>query len=380
MIESLELRRLLAAPLPTAEQQVSFSVGAIAADPQRNLVYLLDRTNDRVLAIDTDQGRAVAVAQLDDTPGELAVAYDRNRLFVTQPESKQIEILQLPGLTPISTLHTMGVGEFVQAGNGRLYASQRSSASGFGSGMYELDAETGAVLQTLIPTTTDPRFGVSADGNRVFAMTRLSGQSVYEYNASGLSATLNKQRALASGNSPRDFVIDDARQQLYIANSIRGVLVMDLANDATKSWSLSLQTTVAGSVALSSASGGSLFGASENLVNATIRQFAIHDGSTLADYTPTGRVIKRSMVATPNGNVVYVCLNMGNGLGEGYRVGIIGRSSIHVEDHAPKADFEVTPYSSRHFRATCGISVTARRPVDQWSITRLLQAAALLFS
>src|SRR3954469_4799215 len=72
VIESLENRLLLA----TAQIDPALIVGPMQADPSRNLVYVLDQTHKRVLAIDTNLARTASFADVGAAPTALAISPD----------------------------------------------------------------------------------------------------------------------------------------------------------------------------------------------------------------------------------------------------------------------------------------------------------------
>ena len=88
--ERLEGRRLLAAQLQTNE--VNFEVGPIAADPTRNLAYVVDQTRGLLLAVDTNRGGTVQVAALAGRAASVAVAPKGRRLYVAEPGAFQVEV------------------------------------------------------------------------------------------------------------------------------------------------------------------------------------------------------------------------------------------------------------------------------------------------
>src|SRR5262249_12965906 len=88
----------------TATADVNFRMGRMVADPGRDLVYVADQTDARILAVNTDLGRTVAGRTLAAEPGALAVSVSGDRLFVAEPGALQVQVLSLPDLTPVSIL------------------------------------------------------------------------------------------------------------------------------------------------------------------------------------------------------------------------------------------------------------------------------------
>src|SRR3954467_703197 len=98
--EHLETRRLFAVlPDPIAQVNPGWQIGEMQADLNRNLVYVLDRTNNKVVAVDTEIGRTVAHQPLPGVPNGLAVSPDGSELFVTSSATNSISVFALPDLT-----------------------------------------------------------------------------------------------------------------------------------------------------------------------------------------------------------------------------------------------------------------------------------------
>ena len=134
------------------------------ADPVRDRVYVADQTDPRVFAVSTDSGNEVASQALLSEPGALAVSVDDNYLYVAEPEAFQIQVLSLPGLTPVNTLDIgLVVDNLVATANNHLFVSvQENSAK---STIDEIDAQTGAVLNTLPTQYLSPQLRTNSDGH-----------------------------------------------------------------------------------------------------------------------------------------------------------------------------------------------------------------------
>src|SRR5436190_24380445 len=103
-VEELEDRTLLTSGLSQATAEVDFRVGRMVADPVRDLVYVADQTDGRILAVDKDLGQSVTGRTLTGAPGALAVSVTGDRLFIAEPRAFQIQVLSLPGLVPVNIL------------------------------------------------------------------------------------------------------------------------------------------------------------------------------------------------------------------------------------------------------------------------------------
>ena len=114
------------------EVEVPFAVGPIKSDPVRNMVFLVDATNARLLAIDMTTGQQVAEVTIDDgaTQGELAVSIDDNTLYLSETNENEIMAFSLPDLTPLPTLSIGFPARGIASGvSGRLFASNYTGPS-----------------------------------------------------------------------------------------------------------------------------------------------------------------------------------------------------------------------------------------------------------
>jgi DNA-binding beta-propeller fold protein YncE len=153
--------------LPQATAQVNFTLGRMVADPFRDVVYVGDQTDARVLAVNTDLGQTVASRALVSEPGALTVSPDGKELFVAQPEAFQIEVLSLPNLNPVKVLAIgFEVDNLAAMVNGHLFVSTPAS---FGaSTIDEVDAQTGTVLGSLAKQYGSPLLRTNAAGTHLY--------------------------------------------------------------------------------------------------------------------------------------------------------------------------------------------------------------------
>src|SRR5690349_1130709 len=91
VVEALESRTFLSAA-PTASVKLSFQVGTMTADTTRDVVYLTDATNLKLLAFDTDLARTSAVQPIVSDAAGLAVSPAADRLYVSEPAASSIEV------------------------------------------------------------------------------------------------------------------------------------------------------------------------------------------------------------------------------------------------------------------------------------------------
>ena len=317
-------------PAPSAEVSVGYTCGDLKADPSRNLVYLVDQTDNLILEIDTTVGLVVKTVAIEDgsTLGKLAVSVDNSTLYLAESTEDKILTFSLPGLTTGPSIPVGFSPMMIATGvNGRLYASVYSSTAGL---IREINTSTGAIVQTF-GTSEDyydaPLLRTNAAGTNLYAAeTGISGfTNIYEYNIAGTTASAATPYRYDEDNLA-DFSPDETNSRIYLANGVdSGIRVLNTTDDDYSTvWPLSGSYPVAISY---SPSGTVVYGACSDPYSGDIKTFSRSDGSPIADNTVTTNagapVIEDGVAATPNGNAVYVR----QGGGATY-VGIIGLSHL----------------------------------------------------
>jgi hypothetical protein len=348
-IELLEKRTLLSSPVV---QQVSFQAGAILADAQRNLVYLADKSDKRIVAIDTDLGKAVSFRDLPGTPNSLAESVAGDRLFITLQDTKQIQVLSLPDLIPIAKFQLNFTPASIAYGvNDRLYVG---GSTDYMHDLSQLDAGTGQVLSTF-GTYYDyfPMLQSSPDATKIYVMDRsLSGpnQQVRVYDVTGSAAPVQQTGYAVPEENSQDFLVDPAYNRVYSSNGgVYGLGVNDMTTGAFTLWPGSSNAAPYGVAVAALPTGAYVYGATDG----NLRQYKRADGSVVADY-PSGAyghgysgdwsMMAAGTKITPNGDVAFT-QNFWTGIstvGYVYRVGMLGPSSISVDD-VPVARVAATP-------------------------------------
>lgn len=162
-------------PAPTARADLYFEPGEMVADPQRDVVYLLDNTNSRVVAYDTEAARITVAAALDGDPenGIPVVTRDGGELWVPLPASQRIQKFSLPELRSIDVFHVgSAFYSLAEGADGNIYALNTN-------GLSRIDGTSGMTLST---TSADfdyyPLLKGAYGGQRLFLIDRgLSGGS-----------------------------------------------------------------------------------------------------------------------------------------------------------------------------------------------------------
>jgi len=331
VVEALEDRTLLAGGFPQATADVDFTIGRMVADGVRDVVYVADQTNARILAVDTDLGRTVSRRDLAGAPGALAVSIESDRLFIAEPGAFQIEVLSLPALTPVTTLSVgIAVYNLVAVANDRLVVS--SSASFSWTDLDVLNAQTGQVLANINRGVYySPLLRTNANGTKLYVrQTSLSGPDTnideYDVRRGGpISLTDGYPAPLANS---LDFLVDESARRIYTSDGgVYGVGVTNMDTKATAVWSFGGSPY---GIAVAALPTGPIYGASYDGI------FQFDAGGTVrAQYPTPGRVMAESLKITPNGHLLY-------GSDSGSVLGILGASSLVIEDR-PVAQFTFVP-------------------------------------
>ena len=328
---------------PVAETPVSFACGEIKADPTRDVVYVLDNTDHRVLAVNTDTGQLAATTPLDDlavartgpsVTGSMAVTSDGNTLYVALTDAQKIQAFSLPALTPLGSLPLSFAPTSLALGiNNRLYAASTQVAD-----LYEVNTSTGQTVQSI----ADPDYvaggfaagtilRTSIDDTRLYAIpttqfTYNSVSSIYSFDVTGSSA-VSLPELSSNGAYTTDLAVDDQESRLYLTSYyINGIEVTD-TNDSNFGTIYPLGSTPGAAVALQP-SMSVFYGASGSSTAGNIRKFRRSDGLALGDYfvgTNGESIVSRGLAVTPNANLLYVKAE-----GTAYTLGLIGSTSLNV--------------------------------------------------
>ena len=324
---------------PVAEAPVSFACGEIKADPTRNLVYVLDDTDHRLLAVNTDSGQLAASIPLDDLQaagigpsitGGMAVSSDGSTLYVALTDAQKIQMVSLPGISPLGSLPlSFAPASLVVGVNNRLYAAPLQTGD-----IYEVNTSTGQNNQIIAEPGSTTGFPAgtllrtSNDGTKLYIAPSnqylYQVDYIYQYDVSGSSA-VSLGKLDYNGANLTDLAADDQEGRLYSTNYYTsGVQVTD-TNDSHFGTIYPLGTTPGAAIALLPNS-SVLYGASGSSILGNIRKFRRSDGTSLGDYyvgTGGQGIDSRALALTPNGNLVYIKSTP-------YVVGLIGSSTLNV--------------------------------------------------
>jgi len=341
---------VVTAPQGYAEATVNFACGEIKADPSRNLVYVIDTTNDRVVAVDTGLGQVSAATALDTTPGpnpptngaknqigQLAVSLDGTRLYVALTTQQEIQVFSLPSLSPLTTLPVNFSPVSLATGvSGRLFAS---STDGWGN-LREVNPNSGSTVTTFNKGSNQLFYGgallrTNVAGTQLYAAeTGLSGavETIYKYDISSGGETLLSTYSCPMANL-QDFGIDEVQNRIYTLNGgVYGVGVTDMtAGTYNTVWPFGSSY---GAAVTFLPNDSVIYGASGDPYNGNIRKFNRTDGTVLTDFV-VGKngspIAARGIAITPNGRILYVRTNYGGGA----YIGLIGATSLTIANPPP---------------------------------------------
>jgi hypothetical protein len=314
---SLSLLLVFALParatgLSPAEIQTPFVVGPMKPDPSRNLVYLVDQTYNRLLAINTDTGIQVAAAPIDDGASaiEITISVDGTKLYLSESAEDEILVFSLPDLTSLPTLPVAFPPQSIAScANGRLFATE-SSTDGIDNYIVEVSTTDGSIVQKFGSSEGyyyNPLLRTNGTGTNLYAgTTGISGfLDFYVYDVTGAQASAATGYEYDSENM-EDFEPDDAKGRIYAMNGgIYGVNVILTASDNDSTvWPFTQPYGVAVSF---NSSSSVVFGASYS----EVREFNRTTGAPLADWVVVGdddvyNLVPAGIGATANNNLIYI--------------------------------------------------------------------------
>lgn len=347
---------------PQAEVELTWAPGEPVADRGRERVYLLDRTNLRVLAVDTTNGTVAAWAGVAGSceisppvengslrTGRLAVSHNGDTLWVALPSAKKIQSFNLPALTPTATFDvSFSPVCLAQSANGRLFAT----STDYWGPIRELNPATGALIRTFDKGSSSGSFymhsllRLSADGLRLFAgETGLSGGGpgyLHEYSVSGTGAPSEAAKHPYSQSYMKDFATDSARQRLYtVCGGIYGVQVTEMSS-GTHGTQWPFDSAYGAAVEMPHGS-SVVYGASGDPYSGEITRFEASSGAALtrAVVGTGGRYIPpRAVAVTPGGAQSFIKAEWTGSSAQGvdgyrYSLGIVGRNSMDLSSLPP---------------------------------------------
>jgi DNA-binding beta-propeller fold protein YncE len=329
--------------------EVNFQVGALLSNPTRNLCYIIDRTNQRLLALDTASGTVSAVVRLAADPGagEMALSPDGARVFVALTPHNRIQVLNAATLEPVEVIHLSFSPFSLSIGaNAKIYASSSQTWTQ----LREIDPETGVSR----PIGTKNYYGgsllrTSGDHARLYAAEiGLSGGTtqMYEYSI-GTDAT-----PAVTGSYPyypsnlRDFRLDEDKRRIYLAaGGTYGVQVTQM-DQGLSGLLWPFDAPYGAGVAYLPGS-RYVYGGSGGPYDGRIRRFDRDTGQPVGDfpirygavpYNTT--LVGRGLAVTANDRLFFLSTTSGGGSsgvnGTRYFLNLIGRDQLNMTLPAEK--------------------------------------------
>jgi hypothetical protein len=310
--------------LTDRETLVPFACGPVTADPTRNVAYLVDATNSRLLAINTDSGKEVAEAPIDDgtTYGNMTVSLDGKELYLVETEESELMVFSLPGLSHLRTLtFADGVFNVASGVDGRLFISTDSITDP--SSLLEVDPKDGTVLDeaSYQYSTIEGILRLNADGTHLYVTNTGDDFELFCFDlARGLQKT--PAQYFVQFDYLTDFLPDEKEGRYYVADSyIKGLAILNMStlgtfdNPAHYSGTWPMQIADPNIVSVAFAPSGSVvFAAAVQarfdpaLGIAELREFDRTTGTPLADWLFNDGFFfyYSGMAATPNGSLLYL--------------------------------------------------------------------------
>lgn len=304
-------------------------VGEMRADPNLNLVYILNETDHRILALNTDTGEVDVSATVDDSvvDGFLEFSLDGSVLHVSTPATNRIHSFSTGTLAPLGSVSVaVSAHSFVVGSDGCFYTIRP------GNDLVKINPNTGAVDAVLNNSgfVHESLLIRNPTGTRIFAMKSNSSISGSEkvHEISVVTGAAPQYVASYFGNrGGLDLCFDETRNVLYrpVESTVNGLEVWNI-NTAEYSV-LAFGHAVLGHRAVAQLPGtGEVVGAARA---GPIRRFDTVTGATIADYGYLGEeahfFLERGLEITPNGHMVYAAgsFSFPNRL-----IGLIGHDSI----------------------------------------------------
>lgn len=339
--------------LPHHEVMTTWQVGSTLGDPTRNLVYIVDETNSKLIALDSDTGATVADVTIPIAPddGELALSPDGSTLYLSAPLSARL-LRFSAGSSPayLGEVSLPYVAHyFVIGSDGYFYGIDTASDK-----LEKVDLATGSRMGAVATPTFygTPLIKRNSTGSTIYVLERgLSGGSaaVDVFDVVANDVPTYNGAIFGSKSNDQDLSIDESRNLVFRnAGGVYGMSVWNLANSGQSFWPYddAYGTAVAQIPSLPD-----VFGASGSDV---IRQFEKNTGKTVHTYDHTdpasgffsADVISAGLEMAANGTVVYGKYEWSD---EEYFLGVIGTDNLAPPRSAPMRPQSLTATRGAYF-------------------------------
>ncbi|MDF1859338.1 MAG: hypothetical protein P1U87_03940 [Verrucomicrobiales bacterium] len=337
-------------PAPQAEQTLNWKMGDMRADPLLDVVYILNITDNRIVALDTNTGAATASVSVPGAveSGKIAFSIDGGTVYVSTPKANSLHSFSAGTLTPVNSVSLdYSIRDFIIGSDGFIYAG--NVISGFDE-LVKIDVSTGSTVDvsTTSRTLSSGLVIRNSTGSRFFFMAESGSGSVEEFSVNPDPGGMpNFVASYSTGvSNARDLTFDESSNFLYgTGGGTYGIRAYNINTSTSTYWPYD---SPYGTAVAQISGNPDVFGASGD---GRIRRFEKSSAFTLHDYAfeggglPSGDLIHGNLEVTPNGHVVY-------GKESGYssdavhHVGLIGHGTLSLPDSVslpdPRAHKEVT--------------------------------------
>ena len=331
MVETLERRAMLSiAGQPFAQTTAGFRVGPMLADPKRSVVYVLDQTNNKVLAVDTSIGKTIASASVDGTPTSVAISLSGTELYVAAKASNVIDVYAIDNLTFNRSLAVTAPVGMAGGKNGRLYVAVDSYGT-----LQQIETQTGKVEFAV--EAYGPLVSTNAAGTRLYVSDLGGSVESFDVSDTGVAPVDGAFYNVDLSNG-RTVTLDDAYGRIYgMSGGVYGVQSVNLKTNAQSFWAFTDGAAYGTDAAVASGV-PYVYASSQDPYDGGIFEYDRATGAATYHFSPSGGYKSVWQVeATPNGHVLYAP-------DTGYdqsndELGLIGASSLVVAN-VPTARFK----------------------------------------
>jgi plastocyanin len=341
------------------ESTVPFDIGASIARTDTNLIHVVDSTNDRLLTLDTANGKFVSSIRLESKlayAGLMCFSLDGQLLYVPLANSNRIQVISLATLTTQDIVPLNISPRCLAAGyDGALYATTENLLA-------KINPTTGQTLGSTLyyPYYLGSLIKANGSGTRLYLMPLgLSGGSAmideYAVVPSGFPTYVTNHFNVKANDI--DFVIAEDIGWLYSTSG--GVYGIGAWNMATRTYYFWPYDAPYGVAVAMIPNDSFVYGAAADYYAPRIRRFDRLTGAVSATYDiaaegyGVGWVSDRSLKVTPNGRIFYAR--------ETRKIGLIG--SLNLTTNIPVTAEVVDAGTNRIVPAGDILTLKATAPV-----------------
>ena len=326
---------------PITEVQTTWTIGDMLGDSGRSVVYIVDQTNHKIMALNTETGATSSevTVPVDPSGGHLALSPDGSNLYLSTPLNSRIYrfvpgenlVLQDFITTPFA------IRSFAFGNDGSIYTTNQK--------LTKINAADGTVLGEVDSPTFSGETLIhrNESGSNLYVMTL---QSTRYDQVERFSIVADSLPAIQSGifdnqgafldPHDRDLSIDESRNLMFRANRYSEASVWDLDNGFEMNWPHS----GFGAAVTQIPSSRSVFWASQG---DTIRQFEKDSAKVIATYTHTelyeAEPIYNKMEMAANEVVIYGKKPFDN---DDNFIGVIGVPQLSLPRSGPTSPVNVS--------------------------------------